>query len=250
MMDVRLRELTWVLLLILLVWTVLTMIKRGVTQIIEVIEGQIFETSVPTLRESIRSRELRGTLLSALEDEIVMRQIWPVLHKRVNVSLLWRLRRVNRAWRNQVGNTIEWAALEVVRLDSLGYLRFLAESGERRPSMQERVERELSALRFLLSESLGSAIWSKERQAEPSIRGLSERESRPHWTTMKDVQSKEETWSNCMCRIKCPLNERMGTDIREAEASRSEEEDDEDEGYTSSTDSSLAVYYPRHALRV
>lgn len=234
----RLRELTWVRLLTLLLWTVLMMISRGITQIIGRIEGQIFDTSEPTLRENGRKRELRGTLLSPLDDELVLRRIWPLLHKKVNVSLLWRLRRVNRAWKNEVGKTIEWAALEMVRLDSPGYLLFLAERGERRPSMQERVEVELNALMVLLSECLESVVVrSRELQSGTVIQGSAEGDRRRHW-------------KDCMCRRGWAPYQEMSSDIREIEFSRSEDEEEESEAYASSTDSSLSVCYPRHVLRI
>ena len=96
-MALRLRELTWVRLLMLLLWTVLMIVKHGVTQMIETIEGLIFDTGVPVLRTVDQERDLERTLLPPLDDELVMSRIWPLMHKRVNVSLLWRLRRVNRA---------------------------------------------------------------------------------------------------------------------------------------------------------
>jgi hypothetical protein len=96
-MDLRLRELTWVRLVTLLVWTLLVMIKRGITQLIEAIEGRIFVRSEPVVIAGRQGEELRRTLLPPLDDELVLRQIWPLLHKRVNVSLLWRMRRVSRA---------------------------------------------------------------------------------------------------------------------------------------------------------
>ena len=112
------------------------MIQRGIAQLLEAIEGRIFVRSEPVVRRR-QGEEWRGTLLPPLDDELVVREIWPLLHKRVNVSLLWRMRRVNRAWRDRVGTTVEWTALEVVRVDAPGYLRYLAEHGERRPSLQE-----------------------------------------------------------------------------------------------------------------
>ena len=91
------------------------MIKRGITQLIDVIKGRIFDVSERTPRGRDHEREVEErTLLPPLSDELVLRRIWPILHERVNVSLLWRLRRVNRAWREKVGTTVEWAALEMV----------------------------------------------------------------------------------------------------------------------------------------
>ena len=47
---------------------------------------------------------------------------------------------MSRAWKEKVGTTVEWAALEMVRLDSPGYLQFLAYCRESRPSLQIGVE--------------------------------------------------------------------------------------------------------------
>ena len=95
-MDLRLREVTWVRLLALLVWTIMVMLKRGISQLIEAIEERVFERSVQTPSEEVRERRVeKSTLLLPLSDEIVLARIWPLLHQRVNISLLWRLQRVN-----------------------------------------------------------------------------------------------------------------------------------------------------------
>ena len=126
-MDLRLREITWVRLLSLLIWTFLMMIKRGVSQLIELLEKRVFDVGeLPSWESAVGQRVEARTLLPPLIDELVFGQIWPLLHKRVNVSLLWRLRRVNRSWKATVATTIEWASLEMVRVDSQGFLRNLA----------------------------------------------------------------------------------------------------------------------------
>lgn len=76
------------------------------------------------------------TLLPPLSDDLVLARIWPRLHQGVNISLLWRLRRVNKAWREKVSTTVEWAALDMVRVDTPGLLQFLADRGEHRPSLR------------------------------------------------------------------------------------------------------------------
>ena len=154
-MDLRLREVTWLRLVSLLIWTILVMIKRGVSQLIEVIENKVFDRSYRSLSEVLRSEEVRAaTLLPPLNDDLVITRIWPLLHRRVNVSLIWRLRRVSRAWKRSISNTLEWSALEMVRIESPGYLRFLEDRRERRPSLQERVEDELKSIAVLLSKQL------------------------------------------------------------------------------------------------
>ena len=97
-MDLPLKEITWVRLLSLLLWTVLMMLKQGITQLIDIVERRIFDVNVQAKEESSREKLIgEATLLPPLSDELVLSQIWPLLHKRVNVFLLWRLRKVNRA---------------------------------------------------------------------------------------------------------------------------------------------------------
>ena len=88
----------------------------------------------------------------------MLSKVRPLLHKQVNVSLLWRLRRVNKAWKRSVSNSLEWAALEMVRVDSPGYLRYLRERCERRPTLLERVESERRLIAVLLAENVVESL--------------------------------------------------------------------------------------------
>ena len=71
-MDLRLREVTWVRLLSLLVWTILMMLKRGLSQLIDVIERQVFVESNQTKKEekSQRGEGEKVTLLPPSERPI------------------------------------------------------------------------------------------------------------------------------------------------------------------------------------
>ena len=245
-MDLRLKEMTWIRLLSLLLWTVLMMLKKGVTQLIDIVERRVFDSSVQTREESGREK-LSGeaTLLPPLSDELVFLHIWPLLHQRVNVSLLWRLRRVNRAWKKKVGTTLEWAALEFVRIDSPGYLRFLRNRGERRPPLRERVERELQSLIVLLAEDLwdfSSPV--RMLQSSPVGSGPIERVEEPGLVRMTS-----ETSSCCPCTCRETVHTRYASrqNIDEGEVHWSEEE--EIEACSSSSGSSMRVYYPRHSLK-
>lgn len=153
-MDLRLREITLKRLLSLLVWTLLVILKRGISVLIESIESCIFERVEPLPDRNVGRRSGGVTLLPPLSDELVFLHIWPRLQQRVNISLLWRLRRVSRAWKKGVGATREWAALEMVRIDSPGFVQYLVDHCERRPSLRNRVESELESINFLLSECL------------------------------------------------------------------------------------------------
>ena len=233
-MDLKLREITWVRLWTLLVWTLLMMIRRGISQLIEVIESRIFVREEPVER----AREVRGTLLPPLDDELVWRQIWPVLQRRVNVSLLWRLRRVNRAWKARVGSSVEWAALEMVRVDAPGYLRFLAGRRKRRPSLQERVEVELRAFTILLTEDL-----ERFRRQPEAEEARSERCNRDMYETSSESGEKK---GNIRRRRQYEDSVNEWSDTSE-EVRWSEEE--RVEACVSSAGSSMNVYYPRHVVR-
>ena len=162
------------------------LVKRGISQLIELIERRVLVSSEQT---SIRGeQDLEGgerTLLPPLNDELVLHKIWPLLHRKVNVSLLWRLQRVNMTWRGKIGTTLEWSALEMVRLDSPGYLRVLASRRVPRPSLRERVESERAAFLVLLGERLvdftGQTELARTEGLEPvgvrGFRGPSEREA-------------------------------------------------------------------------
>lgn len=203
-MDLKLKEITWVRLMSLLLWTILVMIKRGVSQLIEIVESRVFDVSsqTPEKRSKEGEKELE-TLLPPLTDELVLTQIWPLLHQRVNVSLLWRLRRVNKAWRDKVSTTMEWAALEMVRVDSPGFLQFITERCERRPSLRERVESELKFFAILLAERLGEST-ARSELGEPGSDRLGpvrSRESREQKEPVSEELEAEVSSNNChVCR--------------------------------------------------
>ena len=184
--------------------------------------------------------ELAGgaTLLPPLSDELVLTKIWPLLHKKVNVSLMWRLRRVSRDWRRGVALTLEWAALEVVRIDSPGYIRFLKEHGERRPSLQERVEDELQSITVLLSESL--------------VEFASRTEGVQNRTEIDNQDDEGPNSAECSIEVVGPCMwtrfPYTGEIASEGDSKQSERGETETES-VASTESSLRVYYPRHQLR-
>ena len=95
-----------------------------------------------------------ATLLPPLNNELVFTQIWPRFHQSLNISLLWRLRRVNRAWREGVGKTLEWATLDMVPVDTPNFVWYLSKHHERRPSLQDRVESKVKSFKLLFAERL------------------------------------------------------------------------------------------------
>ena len=63
-MDLRLKEITWVRLLSLLLWTVLMILKRGITQLIEIVERRTFDVNVQAKEERGREKLIdEATLL-------------------------------------------------------------------------------------------------------------------------------------------------------------------------------------------
>ena len=92
-MDLKLKEITLKRLLSLLVWTLLVILKRGISILIEAIECRVFKRIEPASSRFVGNKKAeKATLLPPLSDELVFSQIWPRLHWRVNISLLWRLR--------------------------------------------------------------------------------------------------------------------------------------------------------------
>ena len=230
-MDLRLREVTWLRLLSLLAWTILAMLKRGICQLMDLIEGRVFEGGdrVADVRVVRRAAEI-ATLLPPLSTELVLTRIWPLFHRKVNISLMWRLRRVSRAWRESVSTTLEWTALEFVRIDTPGYTQYLENRGENRPSLRERVEDELVSLQRLLSERLSDfSLRSELLLSEPS-------------SYEEDIES-SRNWS-CDCAD-------AGFPWQEDRCSGSESDcRQSDENCDSSSESSLRVYFPRHVMRI
>ena len=245
-MDLRLREVTWIRLVSLLLWTLLMMLKRAITQLIEIFENRAFEVNLCSVSESdqeVLKRE--ATLLPPLSDEIVLSRIWPLLHQRVNISLLWRLRRVNRAWRVKVGTSLEWAALEMVRVDAPGLARYLKRKGEKYPTLRERVESEMRSFASLLGERLPDfslQLASTSLKEEGSVEVVvGEDRNR---VLERRVTDNATECGYCSCRWidNGGFEQFQGRYRREYDWS----EEEEIEAYASSSEGSLRAYYPRH----
>lgn len=240
-MDLRLREITWVRLLSLLIWTILIMLKRGITCLIDAIEGRVFERVEQRSNREVGVRASgEATLLPPLSDELVVKRVWPLLHRKVDVSLLWRLRRVNRAWKSNVASSLEWAALEIVRVDAPGYLQYLRDRHERRPSLQERVEDELRSLSVLLSECLTDfSLQSEAARSRSQNFGKGDRNP-------SSIEDLVEAARDCVW-IECPCVDRFSS-IFDRTCDYGEI-DSEDEVCASTSDSSMSVLFPRHLQR-
>ena len=245
-MDLRLREITWVRLVSLLLWTLLMMLTRAITQLTKFVKNRAFEVSPQTVSEEGQEvLKQETTLLPPLSDEFVLSQIWPLLHRRVNISLLWRLRRVNKAWRGKVGTSIEWAALEMVRVDAPGLVRYLGRKGERCPGLRERVESEMNSFAILLGERLleftPSLVSASLDEGGPVEVVVGESMNRVLEKKMTDIPSECVT---CPCRWidYGGFEEFQSRNRREYDWS----EEEEIEAYASSSEGSFRAYYPRH----
>lgn len=227
------------------------MIKRGISQLIELIESRVFYASEQSVREKDpKQRVGERTLLPPLSDELVLTRIWPLLHTRVNVSLLWRLRRVNRAWKEKVATTVEWAALEMVRVDSPGFLQLIAACRKPRPSIRERVEIEISAFTVLLAEPLVN-ISGRSESVQLIAENIGPGEDRRRWHPPRIVSRDVDSGRYSRQCYPCGATGFVYTDrfsgTGYSDFFQSETEDiDED---SSSVDSSMTVYYPRHFVR-
>ena len=212
---------------------------------IELIEKRVFDLSEQPAKKRGQERESEErTLLPPLSDELVLGRIWPLLHKRVNVSLLWRLRRVSRSWKEKVGTTVEWAALEMVRVDSPGYLQYLSARHESRPPLRERVEDELAALSVLLAEHLvdyadqTESSWS----GTGSLSSIESGKDRFSAGGVPRASGRERIRGHCFACDSVDFERFL--ERERGSLDRSGEE--EIEAYASSLDGSMRVYYPRH----
>lgn len=76
---------------------------------------------------------------SPVPDVMLEQLIWPKLNSHASPSLLWHFRRINRLWKSFVARTIEWQALEIVRVDHHSYLITVAETDVERRSLTTRL---------------------------------------------------------------------------------------------------------------
>lgn len=158
---------------------------------------------------------------------------------------------MNKAWKRKVGTTVEWSALEMVRVYSPGYMQFLAEHHEPRPSLRERVEDELSTFSVHLAEHLvdfrseSEVSWSETSSVRPV-------ESKGNWKSSKVTPRVVDSyrdgrhsfpWESAGFR-----HDEQFVDRERNYFGLSEEE--EMEAYASSVDSLMRVYYLRHSMRV
>jgi hypothetical protein len=103
-----------------------------------------------------------GRMLLPLPDSLVTDVRWRHIPR--SISLMCRLRRVNRAWRDYIVTTVEWIALEFTKLDSRGYERFAWRwrGFHRRRTRFERYNIEIGNLNVVLSEPQfpkGNLVW-------------------------------------------------------------------------------------------
>ena len=247
-MDLRLREITWIRLLSLLVWTLLVMLGKVISVVIEVVERRAFQVSDRSSQgEGLGRRTEKSTLLPPLSDELVQMQIWPLLHRQVNLSLLWRLRRVNRAWKQSVGSSLQWAALELVRVDTPGLMSYLRERGERRPSLRERVEGEMRAITELLAENLMSYSTASKSSVEKKKVGDDSGSMNLVEDPWRGCRVDESGGCSCTCKGREPAYPSQFWD--ESSDEDFYYRDRESETGASSSESSLRAHYPRHFVR-
>ena len=101
-----------------------------------------------------------GTLVAKLPDSIARVVFLSALLRCRPISLILRLRRVNKHWRDLISTTVEWVALEFTRLDASGYVHY-AEAQRRKwwvrfwpRTRHERFTHEVDHLYAVLGEKL------------------------------------------------------------------------------------------------
>lgn len=72
---------------------------------------------------------------------------------------------MNRARREGVGKTLEWATLDMAQMDTPGFMWYLLKHHKCRPSLQDRVESELKSFTVRRASSgLGESIKDKKNR--------------------------------------------------------------------------------------
>ena len=157
---------------------------------------------------------------------------------------------MNKAWKREVGNSLEWAALEIVKVDTPGLIRYLRKTGERRPSLRDRVESELDSLAVLLCERLPSFASSPTVTTLDGVgvelSEIGDEGSRIGFSSREDTDGVIGS-RGCVCGWidYKGFEEFQGRNRRENGWS----EEEEIEAYASSSESSMRTYYPRHSAR-
>jgi hypothetical protein len=96
-----------------------------------------------------------GCMVPGLPDEFIRRVLWPnFLTVPLRTEDLVRFRVVSKSWHRFVCSTLEWQALEFVRIDTPGYLRATHLGLQPRATINSRLGFEFKCFLFLLSEPM------------------------------------------------------------------------------------------------
>lgn len=76
------------------------------------------ESSHIATRPPVQCRQDSSFILPPLRDSVVINILWPKLNDPPSISLLYRIWRVNKTWMRLIARTLEWNALEFIKLDN------------------------------------------------------------------------------------------------------------------------------------
>ncbi|KAL3695372.1 hypothetical protein R1sor_009448 [Riccia sorocarpa] len=115
------------------------------------------------------SRRTPQHLIPVLPDDLVRVEVWRHIPRMP--PMLWVLRRVSVEWRDFVSSSLEWAALETIRVDR-HYLRRVQTLGGRRQSLYEVFAAQLELLEDPASPKSCPRFLNQEISLAPSARDL------------------------------------------------------------------------------
>jgi hypothetical protein len=81
--------------------------------------------------------ENHGLLIPHFVDDFVVEHIFNQLH--MDLSMLWHLHQVNKAWFKVVGKTLTWEVLKIVKFNNVFYYHTIVIQGLPRLSLQVRL---------------------------------------------------------------------------------------------------------------
>lgn len=108
------------------------------------------------------------TLLFLVPDSIVKQVLWPKMNNSAFLSLLWKLRCINKFWTKFIASTLEYQAFEILRLDYPRYLVILANCSWNHASLIKRLKTKNSCLFFLQYINLAKFFKSIPSQCQSS----------------------------------------------------------------------------------
>lgn len=149
---------------------------------------------------------------------------------------------MNCAWKNGVSTTLECTALDMVRVDTPGFVRYIAEHCECRPPLRDCVQSELESFKLLFIECLANFKIRSEAESREIGRLNSSANSGSNLDRWKEGSRNQL----CVGEIEY-LDPRYFLDYYQSDIVWKEEEGF-DETNTSCSEGSMIAYFSRHCI--